>query len=252
MKCNNTCQNPLIIALNLGSMGLLVPNIGGLRRYIQISKYSDIQIFKHSKRSFTFSRPWGREWPRSRQIEDLAILSAPKIETIGIIGICREPWLIQIYWASRIKIHPICKGDPSQGTDDLYDFQNIQFTVMAFGLKCPIQARSTRAWSPGKVDNLLHLILFNNLFFNSILDKCSISIPNCQSHQHAVNIFKLVWVHEYFQFHVDEPPRNQKLNNNKVYNLELLVHARKKRPHTDPVHFYSVWNQDFPWTVCSD
>ena len=46
MKCNNTCQNPLIIALNLGSMGLLVPNIGGLRRYIQISKYSDIQIFK--------------------------------------------------------------------------------------------------------------------------------------------------------------------------------------------------------------
>ena len=82
MKCNNTCQNPLIIALNLGSMGLLVPNIGGLRRYIQISKYSDIQIFKHSKRSFTFSRPWGREWPRSRQIEDLAILSAPKIETM--------------------------------------------------------------------------------------------------------------------------------------------------------------------------
>ena len=77
MKCNNTCQNPLIIALNLGSMGLLVPNIGGLRRYIQISKYSDIQIFKHSKRSFTFSRPWGREWPRSRQIKGLAILSAP-------------------------------------------------------------------------------------------------------------------------------------------------------------------------------
>ena len=37
-------------------------------------------------------------------------------------------------------------------------------------------------------------------------------MPNCQSHQHAVNIFKLVWVHEYFQFHVDEPPRNQNLN----------------------------------------